>query len=338
MNVLITGVGFIGKNLARRHLALGDVVIGIDDFSSSAPDCTALARLLRDPGFYLVVGDVRDSGTFGRASTGLAALVEGGKFDIIYNLACPASPGRYMAMPNKTLLTSVLGLQNSVEAMAAFGSPSCRLVHASTSEVYGDPLVHPQPESYWGNVNSFGPRACYDEGKRAAEAMCFNYMVGFGTDIRIARIFNTYGPCMAAVDGRVVSSFIEAALNAKPVEIQGDGEQTRSICYVNDTVNALMRLAVHEGASGDYLLGPVNVGRPAELSINELAQRVTDTVSRITGKPNPGWTHVAPAPDDPRHRCPDITKANTTLAWSPQIDVEEGLERTAHWFIDGSWL
>lgn len=240
--------------------------------------------------------------------------------DEIYNLACPASPVHYQSDPVRTMRTNVIGALNILELARRTGA---RVLQASTSEVYGDPEIHPQVEDYRGCVTSFGPRACYDEGKRAAEALFYDYHRMYGVDIRIARIFNTYGPRMAEFDGRVVSNFVVQALKGQPITVYGKGDQTRSFCFVSDMVEALIRLM----ASGDDMRRPCNVGNPHEFTVLELAQMVTD----MTGSVSP--IAIKPLPqDDPTRRRPDISLAKRALGWEPEIQLAEGLAKTIEYF------
>lgn len=305
MNVLITGVaGFLGSHLAEHHLRLGDIVWGIDDFSTAlGPSAPHFLSLKRHHDFRFFREDVVDANwrDFGE------------KLDLIYNFACPASPPRYQAMPVKTLLTSVVGTQNMLETARKH---KAILVHASTSEVYGDPLMSPQPEDYVGNVNPYGPRACYDEGKRAAEALCFDYLK-MGVDARLVRIFNTYGPHMDPDDGRVVTNFIKQALRGEKLTVYGDGKQTRSFTYVTDLIDGIIRL----GALQKNPHTPINIGNPTEFTMLELATKVLKTVGetfKVTFDPLPV--------DDPTQRRPDITLAREILKWEPRVTLDEGLE------------
>jgi UDP-glucuronate decarboxylase len=300
--MLVTGgAGFIGSHLCDRLLAAGHRVVALDDLSTGRR--RHLAHLAEEPRFRLVVHDV---------SLELPAWV--GQARRIYNLACPASPAHYLSRPVQTTLTSALGAWRLLECAERSGAP---LLQASTSEVYGDPEVHPQREDYWGNVNPIGPRSCYDEGKRCAEALCFAYQRERGVAVRVARIFNTYGPRLRPGDGRVVSNFIVQALRGEPLTVYGDGSQTRSFCYVDDTVDGLLRL-MESGASG-----PINIGNPTEHSVLELAEtvlRMTASRSRLERRPLPV--------DDPRRRRPDIGAAGRELGWAPRVSLEEGLART----------
>ena len=303
--VLVTGgAGFLGSHLCERLLARGDEVLCVDNFFTGAKD--NITHLLGNPYFELIRHDV----TF-------PLYVE---VDRIYNLACPASPIHYQHDPVQTTKTSVHGAINMLGLAKRIGA---RILQASTSEVYGDPVVHPQAESYWGNVNPIGARACYDEGKRCAETLFFDYRRQHGLDIRIARIFNTYGPRMHPNDGRVVSNFIVQALKNDPLTVYGDGGQTRSFCHVDDLVDGLMRLM---DKSPDFT-GPVNLGNPEEFTIRELAELVID----MTGSGS--IIEYLPLPeDDPRQRQPDITLARDLLGWKPSVPLRTGLAGTISYF------
>ncbi|TSC75775.1 MAG: putative sugar-nucleotide epimerase/dehydratase [Parcubacteria group bacterium Gr01-1014_31] len=305
MKILVTGgAGFIGSHLCERLLYDGHQVVCLDNFFSGQR--SNVASLLKKPGFTLVEGDVTEPYDFA--------------VDQIYNLACPASPVHYQRNPVGTVRTCVLGAIHALELAKRRGIP---VLQASTSEVYGDPQVHPQPESYHGDVNPIGPRACYDEGKRCAETLFFDYHRQYGVHIKVVRIFNTYGPNLALNDGRVISNFIIAALEGKPIAVDGDGQQTRSFCYVDDLVEGMLGMM---GASPD-LTGPVNLGNPGEFTINELAALVlglTDSRSRTA--------HNPARADDPRQRRPDISLAIARLGWQPTISLEEGLRRTIPYF------
>ena len=304
MRILITGgAGFVGSHLCDRLLRDGHEVICLDNFFTGRKRNVGHLRDHRL--FELVRHDVTEPFKF--------------EVDQIYNLACPASPPHYQHNPIKTVKTSVMG---AIHCLGLAKRVGARVLQASTSEVYGDPEVHPQPESYWGSVNPIGIRSCYDEGKRCAETLFFDYHRQNKIEIRVARIFNTYGPRMLPNDGRVVSNFIVQALQGKDLTIYGDGTQTRSFCYVDDLVDGLMRLMNHE-----HLTGPVNLGNPGEFTMLELAERVLKTVggsSRIVFLPLPG--------DDPKRRQPDITLARTELGWQPRVDLDEGLESTIAYF------
>jgi UDP-glucuronate decarboxylase len=300
MRILITGgAGFIGSHLSERLLANGDEILCLDNFFTGRR--ANIIKLLENPRFELVRHDVIEP-----------ILLE---IDQIYNLACPASPVHYQYNPVKTVKTSVMGMINML-GMAK--RVRARILQASTSEVYGDPLVHPQPEEYWGNVNPIGLRSCYDEGKRIAETLMMDYHRQNRVDTRIARIFNTYGPRMLENDGRVVSNFIVQALRGESLTLYGDGDQTRSFCYVDDLVEGLIRLM----NSNDFH-EPVNLGNPVEFTIRQLADeviRICDSKSDVKYLPLPQ--------DDPKQRKPDISRAQELLDWNPTIQLNEGLEKT----------
>ncbi|GAN50892.1 NAD-dependent epimerase/dehydratase [Methylobacterium sp. ME121] len=307
IRVLVAGgAGFIGSHLIDALLADGARVTCVDSLLTGRR--ANLAHLANEARFDFVEADVTEP---------LPALP---RFDWVFNLACAASPPHYQADPVHTMMTSVLGTGRLLEVARDAGA---RFLQASTSEVYGDPERHPQQESYWGNVNPTGPRACYDEGKRSAETLTFDFERQHGLDIRVARIFNTYGPRMRADDGRVVSNVICQALAGDDITVYGNGEQTRSFCYVSDLVDGLLRLMAAETP----LAGPVNLGNPRELTVGalvDLVVRMTETPSRIVRRPLPV--------DDPQRRRPDITRAETLLGWSPRVPLEEGLEATIAWF------
>ncbi len=300
------GAGFIGSHLSDRLIADGHEVLCVDNFYTGTRN--NIRHLLDHPRFELLRHDV----TF-------PLYVE---VDRIYNLACPASPIHYQRDPIQTTKTSVAGAINMLGLAKRLKIP---ILQASTSEVYGDPSVHPQREGYWGNVNPIGPRSCYDEGKRCAETLFFDYRRQLGIATKVARIFNTYGPRMHPDDGRVVSNFIVHALEGRPITIYGQGSQTRSFCYVDDTVDALVRLM----ATPDEVTGPINVGNPVELSIRELADKV---VEKTGGKV--GLEHLELPEDDPKQRQPDITRAREILHWAPKVSLDEGLDRTIAYFRD----
>jgi UDP-glucuronate decarboxylase len=301
MRVLVTGgAGFLGSHLCERMLARGDRVICLDNFSTG--DSGNIEHLRGNPKFETIAHDVVDPFDF--------------EVDQIYNLACPASPKHYQSDPVHTLKTSVLGALNVLDLAAR---TRARAFQASTSEVYGDPNVCPQREDYWGNVNSFGVRACYDEGKRSAETLFHDFHHTKGVDIRIARIFNTYGPRMGAGDGRVVSNFIVQALTNSTITIYGDGTQTRSFCYVDDLLDGVLRLMDSPFAPRS----PVNLGNDNEITIRELAETVID----LTGSAS--QVEQLPLPkDDPKRRRPDTSLAHKTLGWAPKVSLSEGLRRT----------
>lgn len=302
---LVTGgAGFLGSHLCERLLRAGHDVLCVDNFFTGTKN--NILHLIGDPRFELMRHDV----TF-------PLYVE---VDEIYNLACPASPVHYQHDPVQTTKTSVHGAINMLGLAKRI---KCRILQASTSEVYGDPRVHPQREDYWGHVNPIGVRSCYDEGKRCAETLFFDYHRQHGLDIKVARIFNTYGPRMHPDDGRVVSNFIVQALRGSPLTLYGDGSQTRSFCYVDDMVDGLIRLM----NSADELTGPINLGNPGEFTIRELAEKIlalTGSHSRITHNPLPS--------DDPTQRRPDIALAREKLDWTPRVPLDTGLERTIAYF------
>ena len=305
--VLVTGgAGFLGSHLCERLLADGADVLCVDNFFTGTRD--NILHLLPNPHFEVMRHDV----TF-------PLYVE---VDEIYNLACPASPVHYQHNPVQTVKTSVHGAINMLGLAKRLGA---KILQASTSEVYGDPTVHPQPEEYRGNVNPIGPRSCYDEGKRCAETLFFDYHRQNGINIRVVRIFNTYGPRMHPNDGRVVSNFIVQALTGQPITLYGDGSQTRSFCYVDDLIEGMIRMM----AAPDTVIGPVNLGNPVEVAVRTLAEFVI----RLTGAEVPLATQALPV-DDPLQRCPDITRARTLLQWQPSIMLEEGLTRTIAYFAD----
>lgn len=301
--VLITGAaGFLGSHLVDRLLADGFEVVGLDNLMTG--DLGNLASAGRDPHFHFEIGDVRES---------LKVYAE-----VIFNLACPASPVHYQSDPYATLTSSVLGALRLAEHARL---RRVRIVHASTSEVYGDPLEHPQKESYWGHVNPVGDRACYDEGKRAAETVLMDAKRLHGADVRIMRIFNTYGPRMALNDGRVVSNFIRQAIAGEPITIYGDGTQSRSFCFVSDLVEGIRRLADADVSSLELPI--INLGNPREMTMTELA----DAVMACAGKRVELVRKPLPA-DDPRRRCPDITIAKRLLGFEPKVRLEDGIAAT----------
>ncbi len=302
--VLVTGgAGFLGSHLCDRLIDRGDEVICVDNFFTGSKN--NIRHLIGNPRFELIRHDIVHP-----------LYVEA---DRIFNLACPASPEAYQFNPIKTIKTSTVGMVNIMGLAKRCGA---RVLHASTSEVYGDPLVHPQTEDYWGHVNPIGPRSCYDEGKRIAESLLMNYHEAHGTEIRIIRIFNTYGPRMAPDDGRVISNFITQALRGDDITVYGDGTQTRSFCYVSDLIEGMLRLM-----DQDDHTGPVNIGNPVENTMLELAEAIikaTESSSKIVHRPLPK--------DDPQKRCPDITRARTWLGWEPQIKLADGLKDTIRWY------
>ena len=304
MRILVTGgAGFIGSHLCERLLGEGHDVICLDNFFTGRRE--NIFQFLDNPRFELVRHDVIEP-----------ILLE---VDQVYNLACPASPIHYQYNPVKTVKTNVMG---AINMLGLAKRVRARILQASTSEVYGDPLVHPQTEDYWGNVNPIGLRSCYDEGKRLAETLMMDYHRQNHVDTRIARIFNTYGPRMLEDDGRVVSNFVVQALRGEPLTLYGEGSQTRSFCYVDDLVEGLIRLM-----NADDLHQPVNLGNPGEFTIKQLAEEVR----RICGSKSE-LTYMPLPEDDPRQRKPDITTAQTVLGWIPKVPLAEGLERTVQYF------
>lgn len=305
MNIVVTGGGgFIGSHLVDRLLAEGHYITVVDNFLTGQRH--NIAHQLNNQNFELIEHDIVQPLHLKHTNQ-------------LYNLACPASPIHYQKNPIRTVKTSTIGMINMLGLARKTGA---RLLQASTSEVYGDPEVHPQPETYWGHVNPVGPRACYDEGKRVAETLCFDYHREHGLAIRVARIFNTFGPRMHPQDGRVVSNFILQALRGEPITIYGDGSHTRSFCYVDDLVEGLIRLM-----NQDQTTGPMNLGNPTELTVKQLAEKIidlTNSKSQLTFKDLPE--------DDPKQRQPDITLAKKLLDWSPTTDLETGLTKTIDYF------
>jgi nucleoside-diphosphate-sugar epimerase len=302
--VVLGAAGFLGSHLCDELINRGDEVIGIDDLSSSTGK--NLEQLESSVGFRFIKGDIAD---------GIPKI---GNVDAVLNFASPASPPRYLATPIQTLRTGSLGTDNALKFAL---ENDARFVMASTSEIYGDPSVTPQSESYWGNVNSIGERSCYDEAKRYAEALCMAYWREHKANIGIIRIFNTYGPRLDPLDGRVVSNFVCQAIQGHDLTVYGDGSQTRSFCYVDDEVRGILAMLDSQER------GPINIGNPVEFTMLELADLVlelTDSNSELVYKPLPS--------DDPLQRCPDITQAQNLLNWSPTIDLREGLARTIEWF------
>lgn len=303
MNILITGgAGFIGSHLVEKLLSSGHKVVCVDNLFTGNRE--NLAEAEKNPNFTFIEHDI------------VEPLILEERIDQIYNLACPASPIHYQQNPVHTIKASTIGVINM---LGLARSHKARILQASTSEVYGDPSVSPQSEDYRGNVNTIGPRACYDEGKRCAEALFFDYHRMHGLEIKIVRIFNTYGPRMTFADGRVVSNFIVQALGNEPITIYGTGSQTRSFCFVDDLVEGLIKLM----NSPVEVTGPVNLGNPVEKSVKELAEMIislTDSKSRFVFKDLPE--------DDPKQRCPDISRAKKFLGWEPKVNIEDGLKKT----------
>jgi UDP-glucuronate decarboxylase len=324
---MVTGAaGFLGSHLMLHHMDAGDSVLGIDNYSSSNIDSDHVKLIkarCHNHNFNsfssLVTCDITDNAAL---SSVVYQRYCASRFDVIYNFACPASPPIYQADPIKTMMTCVVGLQNVLQIATYMKS---KVVHASTSEVYGDPTCPVQSESYRGCVNSYGPRACYDEGKRAAEALCFDYLNKFGLDVRLVRIFNTYGPRMDPNDGRVVSNLICQALRGEKMTIYGEGLQTRSFCYVDDLIRGIVALA-------DFPANPktpINLGNPVEFTIRQLAQQISSKMSISNG------ISYLPMPvDDPRRRQPDIALAKVLLNWEPKVTLSEGLDKTIAYFSE----
>ena len=302
IHLVTGGAGFLGSHLIDRLMESGDEVICLDNYFTGRK--ANIARWIGHPRFELIRHDVTEPIKL--------------EVDRIWHLACPASPIHYQFNPVKTAKTSFLGTYNMLGLARRVGA---RLLLASTSEVYGDPEVHPQPESYWGSVNPIGVRSCYDEGKRIAETLCFDYQRMNGVEVRVARIFNTYGPRMLPDDGRVVSNFIVQALRGEPLTLYGDGSQTRSFCYVTDLIEGLIRLM------NSSHCGPINLGNPDEFTIRELAQLV-----RMQVNPDLRLVEKSLPEDDPQQRQPDINQAMQRLGWSPSVGLEQGLDPTIAWF------
>lgn len=301
--ILVTGgAGFIGSHLCTRFVKEHHNVLCLDDLSTGASE--NIAHLKNYPNFTLIEHDITKPFDY--------------FIDEIYNLACPASPVKYQADSVKTIETCVFGATNCLRLAKKYGA---KILQASTSEVYGDPKQHPQKEDYWGNVNPIGIRACYDEGKRAAEALCSSYKQQYYVDVKIARLFNCYGPNMAKNDGRVISNFIVQALKNSDITIFGDGSQTRSFCYIDDTLDALVKFMNTD------IMGPVNIGNPEEYSIKEIAHIIIS----LTNSKSPIIYKELPS-DDPKRRKPDITLAKELLGWTPKIGIKDGLERTIAYF------
>ncbi|MPZ86431.1 MAG: NAD-dependent epimerase/dehydratase family protein [Actinophytocola sp.] len=298
--LVIGGAGFIGSHLCEHLLGRDMQVVCLDNFATGTPD--NVAHLAEAPGFRLVEHDVTEQ------------VRVSGAFDLVIHLASPASPRHYLRLPIETLEAGALGTRH---ALRFAEEHSARFLLASTSEVYGDPTEHPQRETYWGQVNPIGPRSVYDEAKRYAEALTAAWCRSRHGDVAIVRIFNTYGPRMQPDDGRMIPTFIRQALAGQPITIQGDGEQTRSVCYVDDTVRGLVAMAA------SAMPGPVNIGNPEELRVREVAERIRDIVASTSP-----ITYESAAVDDPRRRCPDISLARCSLRWEPEVSLSDGLQRT----------
>ncbi len=309
MRALVAGAaGFLGSHLCDRLRRDGIEVIGLDNFCTGRRE--NIVQLDGDPGFSFVEHDI----------TRPVDAVVSGPLDVLFNLACPASPRAYQRDPLFTLETNYVGTRNLLELAR---EREATILQASTSEVYGDPTIHPQVENYWGNANCFGVRACYEEGKRVAETLMLEYARRYRVRIKVVRIFNTYGPRMDLADGRIISSFIVQALRGEPITVFGDGSQTRSFCYVDDLVEGLVNMA----ASDTSFTGPVNLGSPAERTVLETASMIRE----MTGSPSATVFEPLP-PDDPKQRRPDITLAESSLGWTPRISFEDGVERTIEYF------
>ncbi len=305
-SIVTGGAGFIGSHLCDLLTQKDHKVICVDNLQTGSTE--NISHLSNNENFKFMEHDVESPLSIGNE-----------KIDFVFNLACPAAPIHYRANPLKTVRTNTIGVLNVLELAKKHNA---RVLQASTSEIYGDPLIHPQKESYWGNVNPIGPRACYDEGKRIAEVMFTEYRNEHNLDVRIARIFNTYGPRMATNDGRVMPNFITQALNGENLTVYGDGSQTRSFCYVSDLIAGLYKLMMSETC-----IGPVNLGNPHEITINDL----TRTILSLTGSSSE-IVHIDLPKDDPTRRKPDIAKARKELDWSPEIKLEEGLKLTINYF------
>ena len=305
MKILLSGAaGFLGSHLSKKLIDNNHEVIGLDDLSTGS--VKNIEPLINHPKYSFIEHDVR--------------IPYQVKVDAILNFACPASPVDYQKDPVRTIETNFLGMINLLHLANETGA---KIIQASTSEVYGDPSQSPQKETYWGNVNPIGIRSCYDEGKRAAETLCFDYIRQYNLDARVIRIFNTYGPNMAIRDGRVVSNFIVQAINGEPISIYGEGEQTRSFCYVSDLIEGIQRVLMLDTNPQS----PINLGNPNEFKVIELA----NTIKKLTGSNSEIINYPLPI-DDPKQRCPDISLARTTLNWEPTVNLVEGLEKTIKYF------
>ena len=305
MKILLTGAaGFLGSHISKKLIDNGHEVIGLDDLSTGS--IKNIEQLINHPNYSFIEHDAR--------------IPYQAKVDAILNFACPASPVNYQKDPVRTIETNFLGMINLLHLANETGA---RIIQASTSEIYGDPTQSPQKESYWGNVNPIGIRSCYDEGKRAAETLCFDYKRQYGLDARVIRIFNTYGPNMAIRDGRVVSNFIVQALMGEPISIYGGGEQTRSFCYVSDLIEGIYKILMLDKNPQS----PINLGNPNEFRMVELA----NTIKELTGSKSGIMNYPLPE-DDPKQRCPDISLARNSLNWEPTVGLVEGLEKTIEYF------
>lgn len=310
MKILITGgAGFIGSNLVERLINDNKIIV-IDNLSTG--DYNNIKEFEKNTDIKFIKMDICDNG--------IADFIKENKFDIIYNLACPASPQYYLEFPIETWESSVLGVRNLLKGIKGTNT---KLFHSSTSEIYGDALENPQTEEYWGNVNSIGVRACYDEGKRAAEALIYDYIRKYDVDVRVARIFNTYGPKMRKEDGRIISNFINQALFNEDITIYGDGKQTRSFCYIDDTLDFILKLMLFN----KKVPFPINVGNPVEISVLDVANIIRNTLNTTSS-----IVFMEAMKDDPQKRRPNINKAKEILDWEPRIDFDVGLEKTIKYF------
>lgn len=326
-SVLITGcAGFIGSHLTKHYLNEGYLVFGIDNFCSSKNNSKHFIELQSHKNFNFFAGDICDNRFLHDVDYHL--YLENIKLDLVYNFACPASPPIYQKLPIETLLTCTQGFNNIIN-LAQKNNKNVIIVHASTSEVYGDPNITPQPETYRGNVNSYGIRSNYDEGKRAAEALAFDWLNKYNIDVRLVRIFNTSGPQMCKDDGRVVTNFINQILNNKDITVFGNGLQTRSFCYIEDTIKGIIKI----GNLKENPKTPINIGNPNEFTILDLAYKILKLIpfstSKIVYKDLPG--------DDPTQRCPDISLAKKLLNWEPKVDLETGLNEMIIWAKENKW-
>jgi UDP-glucuronate decarboxylase len=305
MKILVTGgAGFLGSHLCELLISKGHEVLCVDNLHTGSED--NIVQLQKNENFKFINHDITSPMNV--------------EVDQIYNLACPASPFYYQKKPVETMKTNVLGAVNMLEISKNTGA---RILQASTSEVYGDPLIHPQTEDYWGNVNPIGVRSCYDEGKRCAETIFFDYYRQYGLDIKVIRIFNTYGPKMSLLDGRVISNFVVSALQNKPLTVYGSGDQTRSFCFVTDLIDGMYSMMNSAGG----ITGPINLGNPMEISMNDLADKIismTESKSKVL--------HLDALQDDPRQRCPDVSLAVRDLHWKPKTSLTDGLDSTINYF------